>query len=116
MHGIRIKNVTDKELQVFQQELYIYHQIVESSYKAPNKAFNYIEAIIEIDIAFRLWYLFRSKIESRTPNNGFNIKLRASEAAILLKCCLFDHGNRSNYQMNVLEKYKLELDQQLKSL
>lgn len=116
MKKIILKEVQEKEVQVMQGELFLYHQIIESEFRQPHRSIRFLDAIMEIDIAFRLWYAFRTKIETIMPKKGFTITLRASEAAVLLKCCLKDHGNREPFTNNVMEKYKLVLDQQLKSL
>ncbi|ESU28383.1 hypothetical protein FLJC2902T_17360 [Flavobacterium limnosediminis JC2902] len=117
MNKITLKKVQEKEMQVLQAELFKFHQIAESKYRNTTQSMmEFLEAIIEIDVAFRLWYLFRTKIES-TNTKGSTLSLKASEAAILLMCCMPIYGqNRTEYENHVLEKYKLVLDQQLKSL
>ena len=112
MKKIVIKNVSADELLTLQQEMYDYHNALEKTFK---KASNLLDTIITLDIAFRLWFLFRTKIERQTPKNGFQISLTASEAAVLLKVCLWTH-KIGDYERNVKLKYSNYLDQQIKSL
>lgn len=116
MKKITLKNVTEEEVQVIQAELFHYQEWENHYLRQSHREMKFLEAIMTIDVAFRLWYLFRTKIEAVMPAKGFTITLRASEAAVLLKCCGFESGNRGPFEANIMEKYKLVLDQQLKSL
>lgn len=113
MRKIKIINVSNEEMQTLQQEVFEYQNILEKTFKT---ASNLLDAIITLDIAFRLWFLFRTKIENQTPKKGFTISLKASEAAVLLKVCLWKNNNVGDYERNVKLKYSHYLDQQIKSL
>lgn len=112
MRQIKLKNVTQEELLTLQQETYEYQNLLEQTFR---KSSDFFDAIITLDIAFRLWFLFRTRIENQTPKNGYTISLKASEAAVLLKVCLYKN-NTGEFEKNVKVKYSHYLDQQLKSL
>ena len=113
MKTIKITKVTNEEVQTLQNELHHFQNTLTSTLKNQQA---FIDAIIYIDLSLRLWFNFRNKIEKEEPKNGYTITLKTSEAAILLKTCLWQNPNNGTFERNVKTKYSSYLDQQLKSL
>lgn len=112
MKQVKLHNVSNEEVRTLQNETYDFQQQAEKSLKTSQ---NFLDAIITLDIAFRLWFTFRTKIEKPETKKGYQITFKTSEAAVLQKVCLFDNPNSGPFEKNVKEKYKLLLDQQLKA-
>ncbi|WP_130735497.1 hypothetical protein [Flavobacterium sp. J27] len=113
MTTIQLKYITNEEIQVLQTELHEYQNTLATHLKSQS---DFLNAIIYIDLALRLWFNFRSKVENQQPKKGYSITLKASEAAVLLKACLWENQNNGTFERNVKTKLSLFLDQQLKSL
>lgn len=113
MKDVRLLKVTEDEVQVLQSELYRYSELQRLGiHHWGNEEF--YTALVTIDIAFRLWVTFRRKIES--AQNSFTVRLKVSEAVVVLKCCYWNRDGRNDYEKHVAEKYKNLIDQQLKSI
>jgi hypothetical protein len=113
MKQVKLHNVSAEEVKTLQNEIYDFQQQAEKSLKTTE---NFLDAIITLDIAFRLWFTFRTKIETPEAKKGYKITFKTSEAAVLLKVCYFQNPNSGVFEKNVKEKYKLFLDQQLKGM
>ncbi len=113
MKQVKLHNVSNEEVRTLQNETYDFQQHASKSLKTTT---NFLDAIITLDIAFRLWFTFRTKIEKPEAKKGYQITFKTSEAAVLLKVCYFDNPNSGVFEKNVKEKYKLFLDQQLKGM
>lgn len=111
MKQVKLHNVSNEEVRTLQNEIYDFQQHAAKSLKTSE---NFLDAIITLDIAFRLWFVFRTKIEKPEAKKGYTISFKTSEAAVLQKVCLFQNPNSGIFENNVKEKYKLFLDQQLK--
>lgn len=112
MRNITLKNVTNEEVSTLQQSLFDYQDHLSKNLRSAPDLLN---AIIYLDIAFRLWFSLRNKFEKQEPKKGYSITLKPSEAAVLLKCCL-SITNADAFTLNVMRKFSSILDQQLKSL
>ncbi|MCO6162580.1 hypothetical protein [Flavobacterium sp. NRK F7] len=113
MKTIKIQNVTQEEIHVLQNELHEYQNSLASNLRSQS---DFLNAIIYVDLALRLWFNFRNKIENQEPKKGYSITLKASEAAVLLKVCLWQNKSNATFERHVKTKYSFTLDQQLKSL
>lgn len=113
MKQVKLHNVSSEEVRTLQNEIYDFQQQAENSLKTSE---NFLDAIITLDIAFRLWFTFRTKVEKPEAKKGYKITFKTSEAAVLLKVCYFNNPNSGAFERNVKEKYKLYLDQQLKGM
>jgi len=113
MKEVKLKKVTKEEVEILQQELGMYAEIIKLG-------FNYISideflnALLISDIALRLWLSFRNKIES--DKTKVTVTLKVSEAVVLFKCCYWPRDQRTHYHAMIAEKFKNEIDQQLKSI
>lgn len=113
MKTIQIKNVRQDEIHVLQNELHEYQNTLAANLQSQT---DFLNAIIYVDLALRLWFNFRNKIENQEPKNGYAITLKASEAAVLLKVCLWQNKSNDTFKRHVKTKFSFSLDQQLKSL
>ena len=82
----------------------------------PQMSLLYFDTILQLDIMKRLVLIFRNKIES--PASKFTLSLKPSEAVVLLYSCQYgyDDAPENIYTRTIAEKFKNEIDQQLKSL
>jgi len=113
MKQVKLHNVSSEEVRALQNETYDFQQQASKSLKTAD---NFLDAIITLDIAFRLWFTFRTKIEKPEAKKGYQITFKTSEAAVLQKVCLFQNPNSGPFENNVKEKYKTFIDQQLKGM
>ncbi len=116
MKNVKLHNVSSDEIHALQTEINEYQNHVQKSLSAIVNYNDFLNAITTFDIAFRLWFLFRTRIEKVEKKKGFTISFRVSEAAVLQKVCTFNNPLSGHYEINVKEKYKLLIDQQLKSM
>lgn len=107
---VSVSKLNVKELQALQMEIekYAACAAVNDLHK------DFLNTMIIIDVARNLYLKLRTKIENPKPLQ--TISLSVTEASILLKCCNFDHPQKSLYSWNVMIKINLELDQKLKSM
>ncbi|MEE1899575.1 hypothetical protein V1389_14595 [Flavobacterium rakeshii] len=113
MKDVKLLRVTNEEIEVLQLELFLFSE-AQKQQVALLTINEFLEALISTDIALRLWYLFRRKVEG--SQQKFSVRLKVSEACIVLKCCMWPRTGRSDYEKNIVEKYKTVIDQQLKSI
>ncbi len=113
MRKVKLQNIPVTALEALQSELERYKEWIMYQGRINSKV-NFLDAIIIVDICFRLWFVLRQRIEA-APKDTVSITLKPSEAAVIEKCCL--HGvSRSIYIQNALEMIKNKIDQQLKSI
>ena len=116
MKQVKLHNVSVEEVRTLQNEIHDYQNHVQTTIGIIKTPEQFLNAIITIDLAFRLWFLFRTKIEKTDPKKGYTISFKTSEAAVLQKACMYQNPNSGIFENNVKEKYKLFLDQQLKGM
>lgn len=114
MNTLKIANVTVNELIELQNQTHFYQQALEHNLK--HDIADFYNSIISLDIALKIWFLLRGRIEKTQPKNGFTIALKPAEAAVLFKICLTEQQYISEYRLHVIRKYRNDLDQQLKSI
>lgn len=113
MKVIKLTKATSEEVEILQAELFYYSEA--QKYSLPSLTItDFLDVLIIKDVALRLWYTFRTKVESN--NSKLTISLKVNEACILLKCCIWKRENRTSYESFIIEKYKAIIDQQLKSI
>lgn len=76
---------------------------------------NYVNNLLLIDVAQKMFYGFRSKIEKAT-NATANMKLNISEAIILLDCCTTVFMHKGEFERFTMEKIKNILHKQIINL
>lgn len=114
MRKVKFKAMPRQHLQVIQAELLNYAQGFAEHLKRPEEHTEFIYSVTQVDIANTLWRKFRTKIESGTLSMRFSVT--ASEAVAMLNACANAAiMSTDHYVANVGEKYKNEIDQQLKS-
>lgn len=115
MKTVKLTKVTSPELSVIQRQIEFYQDNIQSNIKI-SEIERFLDSIIELDISLRLWFIMRSRLEKDSPAKGFTINLKPSEAAILFKICRMEDRYFSDYWLNVIRKYRAEIDRQLKSM
>lgn len=114
MIKVKFKDVTREHLQTLQAELLDYANGFKDELQKPEQYDDFMNAVLQIDIAGALWRKFRTKLESGVVNMRFSVS--SSEAVILLNVCtnaaLMDINP---YIAHVGETYKNLIDHQLKS-
>ncbi|MXN90176.1 hypothetical protein GR160_02970 [Flavobacterium sp. Sd200] len=113
MKAIKFTKVDRDEVIVLQRELECYSniQVYGLYFRSID---DFINAIIAVDTAQRLWVALRKKVES--DSKFYNLKFNATEAAVIFKCCLWKRDGRTPYQTFVAEKYKNGIDNEFKNL
>lgn len=109
MKKVSLNKLERPQLEILQNELQSFS--VRLFYKDAKE--NFIDAIISLDIINSLYYTLRSRIES--DKLFFNLNLKPSEAAVILKCVL-NYQNTEPYAVSFYEKIKELIDKQLKAL
>lgn len=115
MKTVKLTKVTSPELSVIQRQIGFYQDNIQSNIKI-SEIDKFLDSIIELDISLRLWFIIRSRLEKDSPAKGFTINLKPSEAAVLFKICRMEDRYFSAYWLNVIRKYRAEIDRQLKSI
>ena len=113
MKQIILTKVTNEEIQVMQEQIYKYSETLRWSLKTYDVE-EFLNAITAIDLSYRLWYTFRKRVEGNQLRN--TIRLKVSDAAVLLKCFMWPGEGRNEFEKNVALKYKGIIDHQLKSI
>lgn len=113
MKDVKLTKVSRDEVATLQAELHAYANIQRLGYNFWSNE-DFLNAILAVDIAHRLWIFFRRKVEA--DQHQFSMRFKINEAVIILKCCYWPRDGRGEYEKNVVEKYKNIIDQQLKSL
>lgn len=109
MKKITLKKLERSQLEVLQNQLQSFS--VRIFYKDAKE--NFIDAIISLDIINSLYFILRSRIESE--RTFYNLNLRPSQAAVILKCIL-NNQSTEPYAVSFFEKIKELIDKQLKEL
>ncbi|WP_277016491.1 hypothetical protein [Flavobacterium lindanitolerans] len=115
MKTVKLTKVTTTELSVLQEQIGFYQADIQTNIRISDID-KFLDSIIELDISLRLWFIMRSRLEKDSPAKGFTINLKPSEAAILFKICRMEDRFFSDYWLNVIRKYRAEIDRQLKSM
>lgn len=115
MKTIKISNVTHAELSELQLQTQLYQAAVQTNFTRSEK-FDLLDSIIALDISLKLWYAMRTRLEKPEPKKGFTIQFKPAESAVLFKICRAEFDNTPDYRLNVIRKYRAEIDRQLKSI
>lgn len=115
MKKVSLKKVPAAHLQVLQDEVLNYANGFTEYLKKPEEYTQFYYSVQQVDIANRLWFFLRPRIESGQPECSFSLKVH--EAVVLLNAC----SNASvlssdDYTRHVAEVHKGEIDNQLKSI
>ena len=113
MKTIKFTKVDRDEVAVLQAELMYYAQIERLGLHHWGID-DFLNAIVAVDTAHRLWLTLRKKLES--DSKIFKLQFTATEAVIVFKCCFWLRDGRTEYQKFVAEKYRNKIDEILKSL
>ena len=113
MKTIKFTKVNRDELAVLQSELLHYSNIQRLGLHHWGID-EFLNALIAVDTAHRLWISLRKKLES--DSEAFILTFSISEAVIVFKCCYWLRDGRTDYQKLIAGKYKNNIDEQLKSL
>lgn len=113
MKEVKLTKVSRDEVATLQAELQAYADIERLGYNFWSNE-DFLNAILAVDIAHRLWIFFRRKVEAE--QSQFSMRFKINEAVIILKCCHWERDGRGEYEKHVVEKYKNIIDQQLISL
>ncbi|ALM50330.1 hypothetical protein AMR72_16420 [Flavobacterium psychrophilum] len=113
MKKLKLTQIDPAEIEVLQHELEQYSKIEELGLNHWGTN-DFLNALLTVDIALRLWFTLRGRIES--SKEFFNLSLKVSEAVIVLKCCTWQRHGRNEYEKNVAEKYKGLLAEQLMNI
>ncbi len=109
MRKIKLNQLTRDQLEVLQNELQKYS--IDVFYIDCKN--NFIDAIISLDIIYSLYFILRNRLESHRLL--FNINLKPSEAAVILKCIL-KTSNKDPFTVAFFENIKELIDKQLKAI
>lgn len=115
MKTIKLTKVKKTELSVLWGHIQFYNDVVIPS-KNKSDIDKLLNSIIEVDISLKLWYMLRTKIEKNIPVNGTTLNLKLSEAAILFIILREENQYLSEHWLNIIRKYRNEIDRQLKSI
>lgn len=113
MKEVKLTKVSRDEVATLQAELQAYADIQRLGYNFWSNE-DFLNAILTVDIAQRLWIVFRRKVEAE--RSQFTMTFKINEAVIILKCCHWKRDGRNDYEKHVVEKYKNIIDQQLVNL
>ncbi len=114
MKNIKIKKLELVELEVIHSELLnfiTYQNTMLPKWKTWNQ---YYDCLLLLDIATKVYYSFRSKIEKTTGST--NISLSPSEAITLLQCCNRVSASRNGYASHCMQKISVLLHGELINL
>lgn len=116
MKSIKIKKVKIHEVMHLQQLLLKYIVMLNKSLK--NNCSDIGPCIIAIDLSSTICLNFRKKIEARQNEDLVLIKLRPSEAVVVLRMCTdkLIQNNLTEYELFLTEKYKNILHQELTNI
>lgn len=107
---VTITKVDFKQLEAVHYELELFAAyVVRTSLKN-----DFLNAIMVLDIAQCLFYFLRGKLENE--NTIYTISFSASQAAVILKCCIWNRTERSTYTKNVMRTLSFLLDEQLNAM
>lgn len=113
MKEVKLTNMTNEEIQVLQYEVFVFSEAQKMT--TGNIDINaFLDAMLTMDVALRLWYTFRKKVEG--TQQKYTVRLKVFEACTVLKCCMWNREDRKDYEKHVVEKFKTLIDQQLKSI
>lgn len=112
MKTIKIKNVQIAEIEVLQEIVSKYIQLVNLSLHTSTNKIG--PGIVAIDLSTAIYYNFRKKIESTATK--ITLKLRPSEAVILLEMTLNKKLQLSEYEIFLMEKFKNILHSELTNI
>lgn len=110
MIKVPVKKLHHKDLEILQTELEIYVQYV-AGYELKKE---FLNSIITFDLAQNLYYIIRNRLEKNGEYH--TVYFTASQAAIVLKCCNLNRTDRDEFTKHVMNKLKINLDQQLINL
>lgn len=116
MKTIKLKKIEITEIGILQKELFNFLSYKNASFIHKNIHENsYFDSILLIDIAQKMYYSFRSKIEK--INTSFSsLNLSCSEAIVLLQCCNDKSQFTDEQTKFVLEKFQSLLYKELSEL
>lgn len=114
MSKLKITKVTADEIKVLYNGAYLYFVRLQDELK-PQLTISYMDDVLRMCIAKRLYLKFRQKLEG--DSTKYSLSLLPSEGVVLLYICQhIINNNNDEYNINVADKNKNILDQQLKSL
>lgn len=113
MKTIDLNQIKPDEVEVLQNELEQYSNIEKLGLHHWGTN-DFLNALLTVEISLKLWFMLRSRLESKSKT--YNLKLRISEAVIILKCCQWPRSLRNDYERNVTEKFKGLLAEQLMNI
>ena len=104
MKTISLSKIEIVEFEVLRDKLNDYVDFKNNTYRS-NDFSKYVNNLLLIDIAQKMFYGFRTKIEKATKVNG-TMKLSISEAIVLLDCCTTYGIYRNEFEKFTMEKIK----------
>lgn len=115
MIKVKFSKVPAAHLQILQSELLYYAEGFNEHLKKPEDYTVFLYSIAQVDIAQKLWFSFRTKLEN--GQKSFSFMLSASEA-VCLSIALTNTTTFTDkeYVANVAHTYINIIDHQFKSL
>ncbi|HEX8269786.1 MAG TPA: hypothetical protein VF581_07830 [Flavobacterium sp.] len=115
MKSIVLKKIELVEIEVLQKELINFITHRNATLLRDKHTDRYFDSILLLDIATKLVWNFRDRIEKTTKQVG-NLKLTVSEAVTLLQCCNSVATLRNDYENYCMNKIAAMLHQELTNL
>lgn len=114
MKTISLVKLDIVEFEVLREKLNDYVDYKNNAYRSHDFA-KYVNNLLLIDIAQKMFYGFGEKIEKTTKGKG-KMKLSISEAIILLDCCTTFGIYRNEFEKFTMEKIKNIIHQEIINL
>lgn len=115
MKNITLKKIELSDIIVLQNELLKFITAKSAVLRSAHVSNLYFDAILFVDVASRMYYTFRSKLEKTTAITA-NLNLNATEAVVLLQCCNSNQGRRNQYEDYCMQKFSKLLHEELINL
>ena len=115
MRKISLKKLEISEIRILQDELINFITYKNAVLLPLKNTDGYFDAVLLIDIAQKIAFSFRGKIE-RTTKTTANLNLEPAEACVLLQCCCNYQTLRTGFEEFVMKKYAGLLHKELINL
>ena len=109
MKKVQLKKINTDEVNALRSEIVVFiNRIYQQTIVE-----DFLLGIMLLDLNVKLLFTLRNKVES--GKKQFSFQISSSEAAAIIKCCL-QSKSENLYTKNCLEKFKNQIDHQLRSL